>query len=176
MHNVIIIDDDEATALYAAEVLSGSFHIRLCNGNSLYETGCGESVYIWRTDVLHNLAAENCVIVLGEDVVCVPSFLPHSAVIIANALNKEQMEILSHRNNNVITCGNLIMDTVSYTSITDEEITVCLGRTVVSLDGKDIQPFEKPVHIHGDDRIYPVLAASALRIFLGDSKFYSTDS
>ena len=172
MNNVIIIDDAEDVALYAVEALAVSFHVRFCSGNSLYETGCGKSVYIWRTDVLHSLGAEDCIIVLGENVNTVPSFLPHSALIIANALNKEQMEILSHRNNNVITCGNLVMDTVSYTSITDEEITVCLGRAVVLPDGTEIQPFEKPVRKSSDDRIYPVLAASALRIALGDSSFY----
>lgn len=172
MNNVIIIDDEESVALFAVEALAGSFHVRYCSGNSLYEAGFGRSVYIWRTDVLHSLGAEDCVIVLGENVKSVPRFLPQSALIIANALNKEQMEILSHINNNVITCGSLNMDTVSYTSITDEEITVFLAREVVLNDGTEIQPFEKPVRINGNDRIYPVLATSALRIALGDSTFY----
>lgn len=172
MNNVIIIDDDEDVAICAVEALATSFHVRFCSGNSLYETGCGKSIYIWRTDVLHSLGAEDCIIVLGENVNAVPSFLPQSALIIANALNKQQMEILSHRNNNVITCGNLVMDTVSYTSITDEKITVSLGRAVVLPDGTEIQPFEKPVRKSTGDRIYPVLASSALRIVLGDSSFY----
>ena len=170
MTDIIIIDSDEAMSLLIAETLSRSFSIRFYNKNSLYMTGWGEKLNLWRTDALHGLVTERCVIVLGENVSVIPRLIPKSAVIIANALNKEQMKALSCVTCNVITCGNLLMDTVSYTSVTDEEISVLFSRTVNTISGSEIQPFEVPIHRNQDDSVYSVLAVTAMRAVLGDKE------
>ncbi|MFR2154374.1 MAG: hypothetical protein ACLS48_06670 [[Eubacterium] siraeum] len=69
----------------------------------------------------------------------------------------------------MITCENLIMDTVSYTSITDEEISVSFGRTVTTLGGDEIQPFEIPVKRNGAESLYEIMAVTALRLLTGDN-------
>lgn len=168
MTDIIIIDRHESLALLAAETLSGSFEIRFCADRSLYKTGKGEILNIWRTDRLNGLITENCIIVLGEKCVSVPPIMPDSAVIIANALNREQMSALVSATGNVITCGNLIMDTVSYTSVTDDTVTVSFSRTFPTLSGREVQPFEMPVCRHNDESIYSVLAVTALRVLLDD--------
>lgn len=168
MTDIIIIDRHEALALLAAETLSGSFEIRFCADRSLYITGKGEALSIWRTDRLNGLITENCIIVLGEKCVSIPPIMPDSAIIIANALNREQMSALASVTGNVITCGNLIMDTVSYTSVTDDTVTVSFSRTFSTLSGREVQPFEMPVCRHNDESVYSVLAVTALRVLLDD--------
>ena len=61
------------------------------------------------------------------------------------------------------------MDTVSYTSITDEEISVSFGRTVTTLDGDEIQPFEIPVKRNDAESLYEIMAVTALRLLTGDN-------
>ena len=122
MTDIVIIDRHESLSLLAAEILSHSFEIRYCSDKSLYKTGKGKILNIWRTDRLNGMASEKSIIVLGETCVSVPRIMPDSTVIIANAMNKEQMSVLTNVTGNVITCGNLIMDTVSYTSVTDDTV------------------------------------------------------
>ena len=160
MTDIIVIDSEESLSLLIAETLSRSFSVRFYNMNSMYLSGEGNAVNLWRTDSLHGLVTDDCVVVMGENT---------AAVIIANALNKEQMKTLSYLTCNVITCGNLIMDTVSYTSITDEEISVSFGRTVTTLGGDEIQPFEIPVKRNGSESLYEIMAVTALRLLTGDN-------
>ena len=162
MTDIIVIDSEESLSLLIAETLSRSFSVRFYNMNSMYLSGEGDAVNLWRTDSLHGL-------VMGENTAAIPRLIPDTAVIIANALNKEQMNTLSYLTCNVITCGNLIMDTVSYTSITDEEISVSFGRTVTTLDGDKIQPFEIPVKRNGAESLYEIMAVTALRLLTGDN-------
>lgn len=175
MTDIIIIDRHEELALLAAETLSRSFEIRFCADRSLYKAGKGKTLNIWRTDRLNGLVTENCVIVLGEKCVSVPRIIPDSAVIIANALNKEQMSALSRVTGNVITCGNLVKDTVSYTSVTDDTVTVSFGRTFSTLSGREVQPFEMPVYRRNDESVYSVLAVTALRVLLDASGDINAD-
>ena len=169
MTDIIIIDRHEELSLLAVEALSGSFEIRFCAERSLYKTGTGQALNIWRTDRLNGLITENCIIVLGEKCISLPPIIPGSAIFVANAMNKEQMSALASVTDNVITCGNLVMDTVSYTSITDEEISVSFGRTVTTLGGDEIQPFEIPVKRTGSESLYEIMAVTALRLLTGDS-------
>ncbi len=175
MTDIIIIDRHEELSLLATEALSRSFEIRFCADRSLYKAGIGETLNIWRTDRLNGLVTENCVIILGESCVSVPRIIPDNAVIIANALNKEQMSALSRVTGNVITCGNLIKDTVSYTSVTDDTVTVSFGRTFSTLSGREVQPFEMPVYRRNDESVYSVLAVTALRVLLDESGDINTD-
>lgn len=169
MTDVIVIDSEESLSLLIAETLARSFSIRFYNSNSMYLYGKGRLVNIWRTDHLHGLVTDNCVIVMGENTAIIPRLIPESAIIVANALNKEQMSALSCITGNVITCGNLAMDTVSYTSVTDEEVSVSFSRTVRTLSGREIQPFEIPVHRIEGESVYEVMAVTALRMLTGDN-------
>lgn len=169
MTDVIVIDSDESLSLLIAETLAQSFAIRFYNSNSMYLYGKGNLINIWRTDSLHGLVTDNCVIVMGENTAVIPRLIPESAIIISNALNKAQMSALSCITGNVITCGNLIMDTVSYTSVTDEEVSVSFSRTVSTLAGREIQPFEIPVHRNEGESVYEVMAVTALRLLTGDN-------
>lgn len=168
MTDIIVIDSEESLSLLIAETLAQKFSIRFYNKNSMYLYGKGEPVNIWRTEILHGLVTDDCIIVMGENTSVIPRLIPDSAIIIANALNKEQMNALSCVTGNAITCGNLVMDTVSYTSVTDEEVSVSFSRTVNTLSGREIQPFEVPVHRSGDESVYEVMAVTALRLLTDD--------
>ena len=166
MTDIIVIDSEESLSLLIAETLSRSFSVRFYNMNSMYLSGEGNAVNLWRTDSLHGLVTDDCIVVMGENTAAIPRLIPDTAVIIANALNKEQMKTLSYLTCNVITCGNLIMDTVSYTSVTDDTVTVSFSRTFTTLSGREVQPFEMPVCRNNNESIYSMLAVTALRVLL----------
>lgn len=176
MTDIIIIDNEEPLALLIAETLSRLFSIRFYNGKSMYNAGSGNQFNIWRTDTLHGLVTDSCIIVMGEGVTSIPRLVPDNTMIIANALNKEQMKALSCVTCNVITCGNLIMDTVSYTSVTDEEVSVSFSRSMRTLSGREIQPFEIPVHRSDEQSVYEIMAVTALRLLIDDNSIIGSVS
>ncbi|MBR3576549.1 MAG: hypothetical protein IKL42_03990 [Clostridia bacterium] len=98
-----------------------------------------------------NLSAE----ITDEDIcdVCVmeendASFIhniPADSIIIANGDNHDLVMTLGQYNNKVITCGLAGICTITLSSITDEEIVVCIQRNITDLCGKCIMPQEIPV-------------------------------
>ena len=89
MTDIIVIDSEESLSLLIAETLSRSFSVRFYNMNSMYLSGEGNAVNLWRTDSLHGLVTDDCVVVMGENTAAIPRLIPDTAVIIANALNKD---------------------------------------------------------------------------------------
>ena len=67
MTDIIVIDSEESLSLLIAETLSRSFSVRFYNMNSMYLSGEGNAVNLWRTDSLHGLVTDDCVVVMGEN-------------------------------------------------------------------------------------------------------------
>lgn len=66
MTDIIVIDSEESLSLLIAETLSRSFSVRFYNMNSMYLSGEGDAVNLWRTDSLHGLVTDDCIVVMGE--------------------------------------------------------------------------------------------------------------
>lgn len=88
------------------------------------------------------------------------------AVCLVESGNKTAMQILADNKNTAIVCGGP-QDTVSFSSIHEKKISVCLQRNIKSVSGKRIEPSECIYNTNGDESIGTVLLAAALNMVLG---------
>ncbi len=169
MTDIIIIDRNNQLCDYAMQVLSKSYFVRSTDGQSLVQKGSGYLLYIIRTEHITQINSDSCVVILGENeqygnikTDCQKMY------VIANSLCDSQITSLKNCACPVITCGSKSVDSVSFTSICDEIVTVSLNRSVTALSGRSVQPLEIPVHYDNEESIYNVLSVTALRILLDD--------
>lgn len=87
------------------------------------------------------------------------------AICIVESGNKTAMQILANNKNTAIICGGP-QDTISFSSIHEKNIAVCLQRSIKSVGGKKIEPCEYIYATSGDESIGTVLLAAALSIVL----------
>lgn len=169
MTDIIIIDRDNRLCNHAVQTLSKSYFVRATDAVSLQQKGSGYLLDIIRTEHITQIDSDSCVIILGENEQY--SHITsdcHKMYVIANSLCDSQISSLRSCNCPVITCGSKSVDSVSFTSICDENVTVSLNRSVTALSGRSVQPLEIPVHYDNEESLYNVLAVTALRILLDD--------
>lgn len=168
MTDIIILDNSDGLADYAVRVLSKSYFVRFQRDDNIKELGNGYMLDIFHSRHKVKILLERCIIVLGENELFDATGYNCDAAVIANSLNTEQIESLNNCCFPVLTCGSDFSDTVSYTSISDDIVTVSLNRTVTAYSGREVQPFEFPISISDGESIYEILAVTALRILLDD--------
>lgn len=169
MTDIIIIDRDNRLYNYAVQTLSKSYFVRATDAESLQQKGRGYLLDIIRTEHITQIDSDSCVIILGENEQY--SYITSDCqkmYVIANSLCDSQIASLKSCNCPVITCGSKNVDSVSFTSICDENVTVSLNRSVTALSGRCVQPLEIPVNYDNEESLYNVLAVTALRILLDD--------
>lgn len=83
--------------------------------------------------------------VMEENDASVIHNLADNSIIIANGDNHELVMTLGKYHNTVITCGLSGICTVTLSSITDDEIVVCIQRNITDVRGECVLPQEIPV-------------------------------
>ncbi|MBQ8791028.1 MAG: hypothetical protein IJZ51_06935 [Ruminiclostridium sp.] len=176
--DVAVIDDGEELFSYIADGLEKSFYVRRFTKSGLWASGEGRTVNM----VLSN---EPDILVNGSRIAVLGGISDYKRMrhrvfscCIADSTSDIQMDTLLCSDFPVITCGCSAMDTFSYTSVTDDFLTVSLNRRLVTLSGRVVQPFELPRPFRSDKKIYNVLALTAVSLLLDDdnqeySKMYS---
>ncbi|MCH5323669.1 MAG: hypothetical protein J1E39_00505 [Eubacterium sp.] len=168
MTDIIVIETDTKLSEYIAREMSKNYFVRYLRGTKLTESGSGYMLDILSTESLTHICCQSAVVILGEGVEPEFNELSGKLTFIADSLDTKQLTALSRCNHPVITCGTFEKDTVSYTSITEDSVTVSLNRKVTALSGRSVQPLEFPVRMTHGYEIYHCLAVTALRILLDD--------
>lgn len=177
MTEIIVIDESDCLFNSLADGLQRSFYVRRFAKNGLWASGEGEPINIILAEDIDNMKSDNSVVVLGE--ISDYKRIRHQKLsyVIANPESDIQMESLLCCSLPVITCGCSAMDTFSYTSLTDDFLTVSLNRKLTTLSGKSVQPFEIPRPIGEGESVYSVMALVAVSVLLDDNsnfgKMYS---
>ncbi len=83
--------------------------------------------------------------VMEENDASVIHNLTDNSIIIANGDNHDLVMTLGQYHNNVITCGLSGICTVTLSSITDDELVVCIQRNITDVCGECVLPQEIPV-------------------------------
>ncbi len=177
MTDIVVIDDNDRLFSYLAKELEKSFYVRRFTSCGLWACGEGKSINIILTQDIDRMNFENSIVVLGE--ISDYKRVRHQkfSYVIANSESDIQMDSLLCCALPVITCGCSAMDTFSYTSLTDDFLTVSLNRKLITLSGKSVQPFEIPRPIAEGESVYDVMTLVAVSLLLGDNsefgKMYS---
>lgn len=90
-----------------------------------------------------------------------------SCVAIVDSRNKNAMEILLRCGTGAIVCGKNPSDTVSFSSITDDTLTVCQQRFIKTVDGRIIEPREFPFKYKSQSVETALLSAAVQTVIKG---------
>lgn len=166
--DIAVIDDKEELFSYIADELEKSFYVRRFTKKGHRASGEGRTVNMILSD-------EPDILVNGSKIAVLGGFSDYKRMrhrifscCIADSMSDIQMDTLLCSDFPVITCGCSAMDTFSYTSVTDDFLTVSLNRHLVTLSGRVVQPFELPRPFRNEKNIYNVLALTAVSLLLDD--------
>lgn len=82
--------------------------------------------------------------------------------------NQNAAELLSGWGIPVISCGMSVTDTLTLSSVGAEGAVVCLQRSIPTLDGATVEPFEAPLNLPCDS--YALLCVAAVLLLSGQAE------
>lgn len=145
--------------------LARNYTVTYINHDSFTESGKGYNLIVMdsRSPLIN---ARGGVLLMKEDG-DVPKELPADITAIINADNKTQLESAMQQGIRTITCGLGTTATISFSSETEEKLTVSLNRGITALSGKNIEPLEIPIEKEQFGK-YSLMSFAALRLLLDD--------
>lgn len=145
--------------------LSRNYAITYINRESFTKSGEGYNLIVLDSDN-PVISVNNSILLMKENGI-VPQTLPKDITAIINTDNKSQLEAIQKHGIRVVTCGTSSTATISFSSETEDILTVSLNRGITALSGKNIEPLEIPVEKEIYNR-YPLMSFAALRLLLDD--------
>lgn len=145
--------------------LSRNYAVTYINKNKFSRTGKGYNLIVFDSEK-PVICSERSILYMKEKGI-VPENLPQDTTVIFNVENKEQIKAISCMGIRTIACGMCATATVSFSSETDETLTVSLNRSITALSGRIIEPLELPV-IKEAYSNYAIMSFAALRFLLDD--------
>lgn len=145
------------------EKLNSSFQIFNFDREFTYHSGFGQPLIVFNSNEINKIAIDNCILLFDENAeINIPQIKSKNTIAIVSSSSTNQINKLAKLNIPVITCGTSQKDTFTYSSNTEDEIVVSLQRTIKSLTGKTIEPFELPIKHTNNCNTYCDLAYSAI--------------
>ncbi len=145
--------------------LSESYTITYINQQSFFKTGSGYNLVVMDSEKPF-IEVNDSILLMKEDGT-VPTTLPSDITAIVNADNMEQLKAVQEHGIRTVTCGTATTATISFSSETDETLTVSLNRSITALSGRTIEPLEIPLKKEDFSR-YSLMSFAALRMILDD--------
>lgn len=145
--------------------LSKNYTITYINHNCFNKNGSGYNLIVMDSDK-PVINTSGSVLLMKEDGI-VPENLPYDIMAIINADNETQLREVQKQSIRAITCGWSTTDTISFSSETEDKLTVSLNRGITALSGKAIEPLEIPLEKENFGK-YSLMSFAALRLLLDD--------
>lgn len=159
-------DDAEIGGLIKTR-LSKSYRINYVGLNEAGVYGGGYELLAVEARSLRTAEVGSAIVLLKRDAAIRALPFGENAAIVAFSENEKQIRYLKKSRARIITCGFQKTDTISYSSLSDEQVMVSLNREITALSGKRILPLEIPLERREED-VYSLLAFTALRLLLDD--------
>ena len=145
--------------------LSKNYTITYINRESFSKTGNGYNLIVLDSDN-PSINVNGGILLMKENGI-IPENIPQDTTAIINADNATQLKAIQKRGIRAVTCGTSTTATISFSSETEEKLTVSLNRGITALSGRTIEPLEFPLEKEIYNR-YPLMSFAALRIILDD--------
>lgn len=115
---------------------------RLCNSSACVNMGIN---VVYHCGIAENFDDSAIIILLGgeKSAECCPTGLP----VAVSSSNRSALRILGNRSHHAIICGMYARDTITLSSYDRDCALVALQRTLLSLNGEEIEPKEIKVHL-----------------------------
>ena len=123
--------------------LKPSFSVHTVTAGSIRTAGNGPDILIVNSGNPHTVKGKNCIVVLKPDADMgrIRDF-SRDVVVLANSACPEQLRQLSEMKLRTIVCGISSKDTITYSSLNENDAAVSLQRTIETLQGRSVEPME----------------------------------
>ncbi len=145
--------------------LTESYTVTYIISNSFQQMGSGYNLIIFDCD--KPVFSVNNGILLMKENGTIPPAVPSGITAIINADNEAQLKAVHKMGIPAVTCGLSATSTISFSSETEDTLTISLNRSITALSGKTIEPLEIPVKKENYSR-YSLMSFAALRLLLDD--------
>lgn len=145
--------------------LSQSYTVTYIRRSSFTKSGSGYNLIVFDSEK-PEINVKVGILLMKEDG-NVPEKLPPFITAIVNADNENQLKAIQKMKIRSLTCGLGATSTISFSSETEETLTVSLNRGITALSGKNIEPLEIPLKKDNFSR-YSLMSFAALRLLLDD--------
>ena len=156
--------DKEIEALIKTR-LSASYAVTYITRKSFCKTGNGYNLVFFDAEK-PEITADRGILLMKENG-AVPKRLPAEITAIINEDNEAQLKAVQKQGIRAVTCGCGATATISFSSETEDMLTVSLNRGITALSGKSIEPLEIPLERDEYSR-YTLMSFAALRLLLDD--------
>ena len=167
MTYIIVAGDkeDKQTELLIKNRLSKSYAVTYVGNDSITRTGSGYDLIVMEAEN-PEIDIRNGILLMKE-IGKVPDMLPSDITAIINGDNQTQIKAVQKLGVRTVTCGLCPTSTISFSSETEERLTVSLNRSITALSGKVIEPLEIPMEKENFNS-YSLMSFEALRLLLDD--------
>ncbi len=145
--------------------LSQSYTITYISRSSFAKSGSGYNLTVFDSEK-PEINVNGGILLMKEDG-AVPEKLPPFITAIINADNETQVKAIQKMKIRSLTCGLGPTSTISFSSETEDSLTVSLNRGITALSGKTIEPLEIPLKKENYSK-YSLMSFAALRLLLDD--------
>lgn len=145
--------------------LSKSYTVTYISRSGFSKSGSGYNLIVLDSDK-PAINVDGSILLMKENGT-VPENLPTDITAIINADNETQLKAVQKKGIRTVTCGTSTTATISFSSETEERLTISLNRGITALSGKAIEPLEFPLEKEIYNR-YPLMSFAALRLLLDD--------
>ena len=143
----------------------------LCGGGALRQYGGGQPEFLlYESRGVPALALDQGILLFGSDFCGKGRELPSGVIAVFETGNHAAAQALQGTGTLAIACGASPQDTLSASSLEDHRAFVSLQRTVKNLRGEILEPRESAVRYRRRPELYPLLAASAVRLLTAPAR------
>lgn len=157
--------EDRQTELLIKSRLSKSYAVTYVGIGSITRAGGGYELIVMDS-VNPRIGIKGGILLMKENG-NIPDTLPTDITAIINGDNEKQIKAIQKLGVRTVTCGFNTTATISFSSETEEQLTVSLNRSITALSGKVIEPLEIPIEKENFSN-YSLMSFEALRLLLDD--------
>ena len=168
MTDIIVIGSGDDTSLEKAvkNDLTATYRVIYTKSGEYFDSGRGYELLFFDSPSPRLLSGRSLTVIAKRDAV-LPRRLPEKSTVIFNADCPRQAAAVFESGALALDCGFSPVNTVSFSSESEDMLVVSLNRSITALSGRIIQPLEIPVERYLADE-YTIMSFTALRLLLDD--------
>ena len=163
---ILLLDDTDAFAVQLARLVYPHLPSVYWDDRQLWMQHTNPHWAICHPRSLQCIDAPRSLLVFGKQVTLPTNLqLPTHTVAVVDPTNRQVTDFLAQSQLPAISCGFSQKDTLTLSSLTDEQAVISLQRSIYSYAGRRIEPAELPVALSRPVDSYLLLALAAILLF-----------
>ena len=163
MTNIVFLSNGQYPFIQKSFELLFSSHgiLEISSSNIITNSYNSESI-VSITDNLKQLINKGIVIFTPNSSIKYDGLISDDTVCIVNSNDKNSIEYICNNRLSAVTCGLSDKDTFTISGASEDQVSVCLQRTITTLSGNVIDPREFVINLSRQVPLYNIMAVIAI--------------